>query len=263
MATQGRCPQLPTLGSPPVTPGKLWADEELAVDAIGLHRDLQVRVKGLSKPHLRKLVGALEDPEVALEPVKVARIGKALWLVDGHHRLEAHKSTGRATIAAKVARMSRGEAKAAARAANAAHGKPLSRDDKAQVWADYTAEGSHLDPEGNPKASRVIEAELGRMWSHETVRQKLRALGLTLQEDLEFPGGHKPFRGGGEDTEEALEEALVEDLESDLRDFGSRFGQLPSYHRERLLKVVQGMLEAIERGEEPGMQTLLDQAAPF
>ena len=163
--------------------------------------------------------------------------------------------------------MSLQEAKDAARVANARHGKPMSRADRALVWASYVADGKHLECPGEPKASRVIAEELEQMWSHETVRQKLRALGLELDEDLEWPEGYKAYGGGnaydGEEEEEALGDLLAEELERALRDFGGRFSGLPNWHRERLLKVAQGTLAALEKGEEPDMAGLFQEATLF
>lgn len=245
-----------------MTPGKQWADLELPVEAVGEHPALQFRVGGLSRPHLNKLVRTLQAGGEPLEAVRVARIGKALWLIDGHHRLEAHRVAARETIAAKVARMPLQEAKDAARLANAKHGKGMSRADKALAWGSYVADGKHLDGEGELKASRVIAEELGQLWSHETIRQKLKALGLEPDLNLEWPEGYKAY-GDGEVTEEDLEEDLAEELEAALRRFGAGFSGLSDWHRDRLLQAAQGMLAAIERGEEPDMQRLLQEASPY
>lgn len=126
-----------------MTPGKQWAAQELPLEAIGLHKDLQFRAGGLSRAHVVKLVRTLEAGGEPLEPVKVARIGKALWLVDGHHRLEAHREAGRETIRAQVARMSLQEARDAARVANANHGKAMSRADMGMSGLTYRGCG-HL-----------------------------------------------------------------------------------------------------------------------
>ena len=237
--------------------------QELPLEAISLHKSLQFRVEGLSRPHVIRLVRTLGAGGEPLEPVRVARIGKALWLVDGHHRLEAHREAGRDTIRAQVARMSLQEAKDYARVANANHGKAMSRADKALAWTSYVADGKHLEGPGEVKASRVIAEELRQMWSHETIRQKLKAMGLELDEELEFPGGYKPYGGSAEEDLEALEDLVAEELEGALRDFGGRFSGLPNWHRERLLKAAQGMLTALERGEEPDMAGLLQEATPF
>ena len=245
-----------------MTPGRQWVAQELSVDAIRQHKDLQFRVEGLSLQHVKKLVRVLEAGGEPLAPVRVARIGKALYLVDGHHRLEAHRKAGRDTIGAEVARMSLQDAKDAARVANANHGKAMSRADKALVWASYMTDGMHLDGD-RPKASRVIAEELGQLWSHETIRQKLRAMGLELDEGLEFPGGYKAYGGSDADGLEELEDLEAEVLEAALRTFGGRFSGLPNWHRERLLKAAQGMLAALETGEEPDMGRLLQEATPF
>lgn len=247
-----------------MTPGKQWAAQELPLDAIGQHRDLQFRAGGLSSPHVAKLVRTLEAGGEPLEAVRVARVGKALVLIDGHHRVAAHRKAGKETISAKVARMSLQEAKDAARVANAKHGKGMSRADKSLAWGSYVADGKHLGGERKPRASRVIAEELGQMWSHQTVLTKLRSLGLEIDEGLEFPGGYKPHPYGRDDDDAAAVGDLVaEELEASLRDFGGRFSGLPDWHGQRLLRAAQGMLAALERGEEPDMAGLLQEASPF
>ena len=76
-----------------------------------------------------------------------------------------------------------------------------------------------------------------------------------LDEATEYPDGYKPF--DAQLTEEELEDVLAEELEDDLRRFGSGFGGLPDRLRPHLLKAAQDMLEAIQRGEEPDMASLL------
>lgn len=245
-----------------MTPGKQWQDETLKLDAIRTRPELQFRVAGLHPQHIKRLEAVLEAGREPMEPVRVARVNQALFLVDGHHRLEAHRRAGKATIAAKVARMSLQEARDHARTANTRHGKGLNRDDKLAIWASFVADGGHLDATGSPKTSRAIAADLGGIWSHETVRQKLRALGL-LDEATEFPNGYKPYGGGDEADEAELQLELEAELLDALRTFGGRFGQLDAQGKRRFLKGAQGVLAAIEQGQEPDFLAIIPWAYPL
>lgn len=236
-----------------MTKGKRWADIELPLGDIRQHQDFQFRVEGISQANLNGIVRTLEDGGAARDPVRVARVGERLYLVDGAHRLEAYRKAGRLTIPAKVAKMNLGEARDYALSSNAMNGKPYSRADKAKVFSTYIAQERHLDALGVLKSSRTIAAELGGgLYSHETIRKKLKALGLELDEDTEYPGGYFPMM-----TEEDLAEDLAEDAETHLRAFGALVGDLEALDRARLLKAARSVLEAAERGERPDMATLL------
>lgn len=61
------------------------------------------RIEASSREHVAGMAGLLAaHPTAELEPVLVARIGKRLLLVDGHHRLRGYRQAGRLLIPAKV-----------------------------------------------------------------------------------------------------------------------------------------------------------------
>lgn len=225
--------------------GRQWPERDLRVSEVRLRDEFQLRAGGLDRPHVKRLRRALEAGE-ALPPVRVAAIGKALYLVDGFDRLEAHWQAGRETIRAGVAHMALGEARAEAQRANTRHGKGLNRADKGKLWDDVVAAGGHRDARGLLKSARVLEAELGGVISRETIRKKLLAMGL--EDELEPV---KPWGGAGEADADFLAAERVQEAESALRAFGELIPTLDREEREALLGTARAVLDALERGETP------------
>lgn len=229
-----------------MTRGKQWELLDLPIDDARTHPSLQNRVDGLNTANLSKIVRTLAAGGEAREPIRVARVGKVLYVVDGFHRREAYRREGRTTIPALVAKMDLDEAQEYARTANVANGKPLSRADKEALWKAYMADGRHLDPEGTPKSSRVIEAELGHVWSHETIRKKLKDAGVEVDATVEFPDGYKPY---GPSEAQMYEDDVME-TERAIGDLGGLLPTLEVDDRRRYLDYARTVLDAIEEGDE-------------
>jgi hypothetical protein len=244
-----------------VTKGKQWKREDLLLSDIREHGDFQWRLDGLSVPHLNGIVRTLEAGDDAREPVRVAKVGQVLYLVDGFHRLEAYRRAGRRTIPAEIAKMSKGEALEAAKGSNALNGKPYSLADKARLWDEFVAAGGHLEPDGSTKPLRDIVDELpGRFYSHETIRKRLKVLGLDLNKDDTHGGAYKP-RGTGSEQDDLDELALEAD--ASLRRFGSLISDIEPHERERLLRAAQGIFDAASRGDRPDIAAIWEDTAPF
>lgn len=224
--------------------GKQWRGQTLMIEEIKEHRDLQLRANGISLPHVNKLARQIEAGK-SLPPIKVAAIGTALYVVDGFHRLHAYKKAKVYALPAEVARMSLTEAREEARVANTTHGKGLGRADKQRVWKDHIANGGHLDEEGKLKPSRVIEAELNGLYSRETIRQRLRDLGLTLNEGPNFEEWKRD-----EPDEEFLAQERLEDAENMLASFIATVPTLDPDTRNRLIGTARGLLDGLERGQD-------------
>lgn len=236
------------------TKGRQWAELELPIDDVRTHRDLQCRVGGLDQANVNRIRRVLASGKEARDPIRVARVGKALYVVDGHHRLEAYRSERRATVPAKVAKMGLEEAKREAEAANAANGKSLTRSDKEALWQAFVAEGRHLDDvTGTVRASWAIAADLHGLWSHETIRKKLKAAGVEMDVDVEYGGDFKPYGP----SEEQLEQERLEEAEDAIGSLGALLVSLDALNRRRLIDQTRKVLDAVERGDERGRQEAL------
>jgi hypothetical protein len=237
-----------------MTKGKQWAAMDLPIDDVRRHQSFQYRVDGIDAANLKRIRRVLAAGGETRDPIRVARIGKALYLLDGFHRLEAYRLERRHTIPALVAKMSLEEAREEARRSNAANGKPYSPKDKVALWEAFVAEGRHLDERTeSPKASRVIADELGGFWSHETIRKKLKELGHELDEDVEFDGEYKPLGP----TEEQMAEERLEEAEDAIGTLGSVLPTLDAYDRARLLQQARAILDAVEDDDGPGREKAL------
>lgn len=189
--------------------GHEWKTETLRIADVRERGELQMRLGGVGLPHVRKMLEAVEQGAV-LPPITVARIGELLCVVDGFHRLEVARRYGAEVIQARVAPMDLKAALADARRANAEHdlAKRRTNADRNNVWENYYSHGEHLDRHGICKGAGAIRVELGNLYSRERIRQKLKARGVELNNEADFPHGFKAYGGydnddEGEDFDEA------------------------------------------------------------
>lgn len=234
-----------------------WKLQSLAVEDVRERENYQVRAGGVSRQHVNALARAMEC-EGDLEPIKVAKIGKAHWVVDGFHRLAAARKLGWSHIASNVATMSAKEAQGFALLSNTKHGRGLSRHDKTRLFEQHVEQGKHLGADGVVKASRVIQGDLNHIYSHETIRTKLKTLGVEVDLEVEYPGGYKPY-GGGEADEGDLALELAEAAQSKLDAFGSLFFDLEDDAQRKLLEAARNLVARLERGER--LEHVDDEAA--
>ncbi len=211
--------------------------------------EFQNRPEGLDPKHVRKLRASLGGLE-PIEPISVAQVGKALYVVDGFHRLEAHRQDKREQIQAKVARMSLSEAEAHAKTvANTRHGKNLTREGKRKLWEAFLAAGRHLKADGTLKSPRAIAGELNGLYSHQTIRNLLRAAGLA--DELEAIGVSRWEQE--EPTLQELEEEREAEAEMALQRFAAIVPTLQDEGiRGRLLHTARDWVDRLERGETLG-----------
>jgi hypothetical protein len=131
---------------------------------------LQVRSK-LDESAIRRYAAALKaDSE--LPPVALADIDGRLFLLDGWHRIAAHRQCGEIQICAVVKPMNRSEAVWAAADANRKNGVPLKRKEYHAVFSAYVEGGMHRIKKGKYKSYRVMGQELGMAFS--TLRNWMR-----------------------------------------------------------------------------------------
>jgi hypothetical protein len=100
----------------------------LNIDKISLNGGTQTRSE-LDKDHIIRLVEML-DSGVIMPAVELMFDGTAYWLVDGFHRVEAHKQADKTQIFANVSQGSQRDAVLASLSSNATHGLPRSREDR-------------------------------------------------------------------------------------------------------------------------------------
>ena len=230
-----------------------WRATRLPLGDLRHRQDLQLRVNGVNTAHVRVLQRALTAAQ-DLEPIKAAKVGKAYYVADGFHRLEAYTLSGRQDIPVLWAAMSLDEARDVALAANVTHGKPLSRADKANRFAVYVERGKHVGDDGRTKASRAIAAELGGMYSHETVRAKLKGLGVPVDESVEFPGGYKAWG----DDEAAVAKDIADEAWEHLEALGQLFHLLEDKHKALIVQAAKHLVALVERGERPSANLRFD-----
>lgn len=107
-------------------------------------------------------------------PIKLARVGGKLYLVDGWHRMEAgalqlSRGFGEGCeVAAKVADLTKAEAMWEAAQANMGHGVPLKAKDLHAVFKAFVRAKRHVKPNGTLMSYRDIAPFIGK--PHTTIR---------------------------------------------------------------------------------------------
>jgi ParB-like nuclease domain len=127
----------------------------------------------------------------AMEPVRLARIGEALVLIDGAHRIEARRRNGAKDVAAIITPMTEGAAQWASASANLTHGESLKRSELRAVFRHYMATGQHRNGRSKVKSLRDVVTDIPGVGSHVSIGKWMRA---------DFPAiyaKHYAFNGGG------------------------------------------------------------------
>ncbi|MEN2786217.1 hypothetical protein ACFOKI_07425 [Sphingomonas qilianensis] len=151
-------------------------------------------------------------------PVRVARIGPALYVLDGRLRMAAAERNGRTTIAAFVARMTWAQASAYAATANVGHGRPL---------GDRKSKGRALemflkDPASAKLSHREVSRALGGIVSHVTVmtyRDRMGLAGLKGAKKLEPGEAERRAR-------EAAQDRVGETARKNLKGLEGLYGRM-------------------------------------
>ena len=164
--------------------------ESLPIASILRHKAFQVRAK-LDDRTLLKYETVLRS-DGTLPPVKVGRIvpesgpriGRplktladvpedSLVLLDGYHRVEAHRAAGVMEIEAIVVDVTAREALWESAKANLTHGLPLKPREVRVAFKAYVRAGQWRDANRKPKSLRLIGREFGK--PHQTVTGWLKA----------------------------------------------------------------------------------------
>lgn len=100
---------------------------QLGLDRLLIRPELQVRVSGLDRDHVRLLA---EDPD-AWPPLQAVEIGGQLVLIDGAHRYAAAQELGLKSVPVEILEVTDdGDLRKMAWEANRRHGRPLSLADR-------------------------------------------------------------------------------------------------------------------------------------
>ena len=231
-----------------------------ALGSIETHARLQVR--GGPRPALVNSYAKAMDQGASLPAISLARIGAKLYVIDGHHRLEAARSAGLPSIKATSKRMSLDEAHRQALASNHDHGKGLNPKEKRAAFLGYIEAGMHLDEFGLTKSLRTIAAECP-VYSFQHIGKKLKELGIHASRD-----DVKPYRHAGylDDNDElSLDDLALEELSlrsvfnSHLEAAKASFGILNDASRQSALQALATMIDELAgRSAAPEPVSLLD-----
>lgn len=187
-------------------PAQRGEPQEVEVGEVIVDHRLQPRLQQNFQTVIRYRE-SLEDG-VCFPPITVARIDGVLLLVDGFHRLQAHRAAGRMTIEAVIIEgISREEAYFEAVIANTQHGLGLTKEEKRAAFRRYIKARRHVlrssasDLKGNRvKSLRMMQAEFRGGLSRGAIHKYL---------SLDFPAvlermnrqGALPRNFGGKATE--------------------------------------------------------------
>lgn len=130
----------------------------LTITDIVVRESWQVR-KSVAKGFVKRYA-AIYSSGAAMEPIKVAKVGDALILTDGAHRIAALQSIGVPTVEAIVKPMKEMDAQWAAASANLAHGKALAESELRAVFRQYIATGQHRKGRSKVKSLAEIATDI-------------------------------------------------------------------------------------------------------
>lgn len=191
------------------------ATEHQAITLRCLLERPEMQIRGGTDPQVVDRYSRAMAAGVQFPPIKVARLGDALELVDGFHRTAAMRSLGiKECVAEVIAVASLKEARWEAAKANSCHGLPLKPKQFREVFRAYVAAGQHRQGTGF-KSYRVIAAELGGLRSYTTIRNWMRsdfpAVFARMRDDEEecgATGGLRPPRQTRDPESEVADLAL-------------------------------------------------------
>ncbi len=177
-----------------------------------------------------------------LPPVKVGMIDGAAVLLDGFHRVEAHRRAGIFDVVADVVSTTAREAKWLAAEANMAHGLPLKRSEMRSAFRAFIEAGRHLDDRRRLLSLREMAQRCG-VGSHNTVLAWLRKdfprIARQLQAENPRGGGAHPLSG----------RSLAEIAEDNIAQaVAAARGVTCERERECLIMALKGAAQEIERG---------------
>jgi hypothetical protein len=147
--------------------GPSWSEQYVPLAGIIKHRPFQIRKK-LDAGAVRRYREMAAAGKVA-PPIKIARIRRRHYLLDGWHRMEAGAlTTAGDDVLTLVADMTDKEARWVAAEANTGHGVPLKTGEIRGLFGAFIKSGQHKKPGGTLMSYREMGAALGK--PHTTIR---------------------------------------------------------------------------------------------
>jgi hypothetical protein len=163
----------PTIKAPKVIS---WVEEGVPLGDIIKHAPWQVRAK--LDDRAVKRYSDMTNAGSLPPPIKVARVGGKLFLVDGWHRMAAgalqvsRDLVAGDEVAVLMADMTKDEAAWEAAKANMGHGVPLNAKDLHAVFKAFVRAKRHVKPDGTLMSYRDIAPHIGK--PHTTIRYWMR-----------------------------------------------------------------------------------------
>lgn len=181
-----------------------------------------------------------------LPPVKLAEVNGALVLVDGWHRVAAHRKLGTFDIEATVDAASEKDALWMAAQANLTHGLPLKSREVRAVFRAYMDAGKYWKGR-RPKSYREIAEDLGNLKTHQTIANWMSK---DYRDVARLMGNEERKRyENGPPTLEVVDRLAVE-VQQSLDNARAAFrGVQDPDDRKQLIQTARMTLEAMEKGD--------------
>jgi len=172
--------------------------------SIDIHPRLQIR-GGTDYATVKRYKKAMMSGD-QFPALQLARIGTKLYVIDGHHRLEAAEQIGVSAILGTERRMSLDAAHRASLLSNQDHGRRVTNKEKRAAFDGFIEAGLHLNALGSPKSLNAILREFP-LYSRGHLGKLLQSRNIDAPRD-----DVAPYRYGEDEPSEedwALEDEML------------------------------------------------------
>jgi hypothetical protein len=219
--------------------------ETIEISSIIREKKYQVRNK-LDDSTVRKYSLVLLAGHT-LPPILIAKVGNALYLVDGWHRVKANEKIGCSAVQAEIVETTELKVGWLAAVANTTHGLPLKSSEMRKVFRAYIKAGEYIEGR-KPKSYREIARDLGGLKSPKTIWHWMKAdFPRRFDAMRRFDEGHAP----GDSTMKYEEEPMnwLDANRDELQNVMARYrGNPEDTGRRNIFRVeLQELLQEVER----------------
>lgn len=183
-----------------------------------------------------------------MDPVQLARVDGALYLVDGWHRLAALRLLGRDEVEASIFDATMHEAHWRAAIANTKHGLPLKRKELRNVFRAYIKSRQHRKHDGSIKSYRTMENDLGNLVVFATLRNWMKKDFSKIAAEMSDQYGDVDkarYHGGEAPRPESLELTPLEAAKAKLDSALAEARSMSPRDREDLMQYAAKALKGI------------------